>query len=323
MVPRTRGRLVARRSSQDKRTRPSSVTPRFHVSRAASSLSRARTALARSFRGSSARAASAQPSAVGRSIAGRVASFNLAATSGGRRIHATTASSRTTTIVTTTPGTARVEPSERARAAGVEARVEGYCGDAEAGCRQDPVGGNVRPEVERAVHEKREHGPHRPDGDPDTEGIVTARALFFSAPDRTAGPTEQMRAQEISADTPDHEEHGHRADDSQLHEELQEVVVGHAHVDLAGLEHRWLVVPVDVSVCAETDAQQGKGSEHRECREGEHPAARVVRVPHASEEGLEPDPDGVAEGDHDKRADDREAPANSTEPAQQAEEDDE
>ena len=181
----------------------------------------------------------------------------------------------------------------------------------------------MRREVERTVREKCEHGPHRPDGDPDIKRIVAARALHFSAPDRTAGPTEQMRAQEIPADTPDHEEHGHRTDDSQLHEELQEVVVGHAHVDLAGLEHCWLVVPVDVSVCAETDAQHGKGSEHRECREGEYPSARVVRVSHASEEGLEADPDGVAEGDHHKRADDREAPANSMEPAQQDEEDDE
>src|SRR2546426_642568 len=180
MVPRRGGALAARRSSHDKRTRPSSVTPKFHVSRAASSLSRARTALARSSRGSTARAASAQLRAVGRSIAGRVASFSLAVTSGGRRIHGTRDSNKTITIVAT-------------------------------------------------------------------------RALHSSAPDRTAGPTEQMRAQEIPADTPDHEEHGHRADDSQFHEELQEVVVGHAHVDLAGLEHRWLVVPVDVSVCAETD----------------------------------------------------------------------
>src|SRR5262249_9033090 len=150
--------------------------------------------------------------------------------------------------------------SEETRAADFEPRMESDGRDPETGRREDSVGRNVRREVEHAVDEQREHGSHRPDRNADAEGIVAARTLCFSAPDRTAGPAEQMRAQEVLADTPDHDHYGNRTDDAELHQELQEIIVGHANVDLARLEHRRLIVPIDVTVGAETPAQHWKGT---------------------------------------------------------------
>src|SRR5262249_17318626 len=110
---------------------------------------------------------------------------------------------------------------EKARAAGLEARMKRDGRDPKAGGRQNSIGRDMGRAAEPTGHEEREYGPHRPDRDPDAERIVAARTLRLSSPDRTADPTEQMRAQQIPADTPDHDAHGNRTEDSELHEELQ------------------------------------------------------------------------------------------------------
>src|SRR5207249_2504279 len=173
---------------------------------------------------------------------------------------------------------------EEAWTSRAESRVKGHRGDAEASGRQDAIGRDVTAEVERAVHQDRDNGAQGSDGNADTEGVMTARALLLSSPDRAARPAEKMRAQEIPAETPDHEKDRHRPKDSHLDDELQEVIVGIARFELARLEHGRLVMAVDIAERAQPNAQEWEGSQHREGREREQPPTRVIHVSDSSQE---------------------------------------